>query len=72
MSFGRSAFIPRTYAFTGSGRTSEKDTTWPRACTPASVRPAAVTRRGPSCSVASARSISACTEGPFGWTCHPT
>ena len=72
MSAGRRAFIPFTYADSGSGRSSAKETTWPRAWTPASVRPAAVTRRGVLWSVARARSTSACTDGPFGCTCQPT
>ena len=64
--------MPFTYAVSGSGRSSRKDATCPRACTPASVRPAAVTRRGSLWSVARARSTSAWIDGPLGWTCQPT
>ena len=39
---------------------------------PESVRPAPVTRTGSLWRVPSARSSSAWTEGPLGWTCQPT
>ena len=55
-----------------SGRTSTC-ATWPRACTPASVRPATVScGASPSRNtVASAASISPCTVRSPGWRAHP-
>src|SRR6187551_700654 len=49
-----------------------KAITWPRACTPPSVRPAASTRtRRPPFRIASARSSSPWTVRPPGWTWKP-
>jgi len=49
-------------------------TTWPAACTPASVRPAAQTPRlslGSRSTVESARSMCCWMVGDAGWSCQP-
>src|SRR5207248_7235253 len=46
--------------------------TCPRACTPASVLPAPVTRTGEPQSFSIASCSAPCTLGPFGCTCQPT
>ena len=71
MSGGRRAFPPWTIVSRSRTPASAKSTTCSRACTPASVRPAARTRTG-SCRIcASTFSTVAWMVGPFGWTCHP-
>ena len=56
----------------GISPSNSKLATWPSAWTPASVRPATVSamlsRRS---AIASARSISACTDGPFSCRAQP-
>ena len=46
-------------------------TTWPSAWTPASVRPAAVTRSVSCVSLCQVASIVPCTVGLSGWNCQP-
>src|SRR5207237_4642803 len=66
-----SAFTPRTQAEAGREAALSKCTTWLRACTPRSVRPAAVTLIVVPAIAASAGSSASCTAPPPGWVCQP-
>ncbi len=55
----------------GQPRSRSMWITWPEACTPVSVRPAALTRAASPEKAAMARSREACTEGCPAWAWKP-
>src|SRR6185436_18416997 len=64
-------FTPRTQADSGRAVSVSKWTTWPRACTPRSVRPAQVVLIvAPAISVSAGSRVS-CTVPPPGCVCQP-
>src|SRR5262249_24047950 len=72
MSSGKSAFtLCSNRRRSTSGCESATAATCPRACTPASVRPAPRTRTGARRTTLNARSSSPWTVGPPGWSCPP-
>src|SRR5688500_3354377 len=68
---GSRALTPRTHADSGRATLVSKCTTCARACTPRSVRPAAVTLTGTPAMTASAGSRASCTPPPPGCVCQP-
>src|SRR5919197_2911480 len=71
MSAGRRALTPRPSSAVPSMLVVRKSMTCPLACTPASVRPAPITRTASAQTLPIARSSSACTVGAFGCTWNP-
>ena len=72
MSSGNVAFSARASVVTSRSWSSVTLATWPRAWTPASVRPAPVTLTDRPSIRSSVCSSCACTDGPFGCRCQPT
>jgi hypothetical protein len=70
-SSGRLALTPRTHAVSGRSASESKWTTCIEACTPVSVRPAAIVPTRASAIFASARSSASCTPRPSGCDCQP-
>ena len=70
-SSGRFELTPRTHAVSGRSASASKCTTCIVACTPVSVRPAAIVPTCASAITASARSSASCTPRPSGCDCQP-
>src|SRR5256714_41168 len=68
---GRKALTPRTQAVSGLAASVSKCATCARACTPRSVRPAAVTAIASPAMAASAFASTSCTPPPPGCVCQP-
>src|SRR5687768_6667862 len=72
MSSGSSALSARIRVSVSCAHARRTLATWPKACTPASVRPAPCTLTGEPSNRASASSSSPWIDAPAAWRCHPT